>query len=328
VARLRPARLLLVERSECALFATHRELRAAFPFVEMHALVADVADTPRMRWILETFRPEVLLHAAAHKHVAMMEQNPAEAVKNNTLATHSLARLAGTCDVGVFVLISTDKAVRPRSVMGATKRLAELAVKQLSGRSATRFVTVRFGNVIGSAGSVLPIFREQIANGGPVTVTHPDVTRYFMTIPEAAQLVLQAASMGGAGQLYILDMGEPVKILDLATDTIRLSGLRPHEDIEIAFTGLGPAEKLFEELQTSTERVTRTRHQQIFVGEITPLAEHQLADVFEHLERLAAVGDEMLLRQYLNEVLPEAQIDCSEKMDIAVNLSVQVANVS
>jgi FlaA1/EpsC-like NDP-sugar epimerase len=309
VGRFKPANILLVERAECALFTAERALRDTYPNLSIRPLVADIGDRRRMQSILSTYRPHVILHAAAHKHVSMMEENPTEAIKNNVLATYRLAQLSSECGVGVFVLISTDKAVRPTSVMGASKRMAELAVQTLNGRSDTRYVVVRFGNVIGSAGSVLPIFREQILKGGPLTVTHPDVTRYFMTIPEAAQLVLQAAAIGAGGEICILDMGEPLRILDLAKDTIRLSGLKPFEDIEITFTGLRPGEKLHEELETARERVSRTRHPQILVGDIAGLSFAEVQEALQRLERYANDGDEVTLRALLNEVLPEAQLD-------------------
>ena len=260
VARFQPANLLLVERAEFALFEIDRELHRAYPTLSRVPLVADVGDWARMRSIFRRYQPEVVFHAAAHKHVPMMEHNSTEAVKNNVLATHSLGEVAGEFGAEVFVLVSTDKAVRPSSVMGASKRTAELVVQDLNRRFATRYVAVRFGNVIGSAGSVIPIFQEQILKGGPVTVTHPAMTRYFMTIPEASQLVLQAGAMGEGGEIFILDMGEPVRILDLAREAIRLSGLKPIEDIDIVFTGVRPGEKLYEELEITEEHMTKTRH--------------------------------------------------------------------
>ncbi|HYN22841.1 MAG TPA: nucleoside-diphosphate sugar epimerase/dehydratase, partial [Thermoanaerobaculia bacterium] len=227
VARFRPSLLLLLDRAEGALFETDRELRQLRPELDIRPVIADVVDSPRIRALLGQYRPEVLLHAAAHKHVPLMETNASEAIKNNVFGTRILGELAGELGVETFVLISTDKAVRPSSVMGASKRIAELVIQELDQRFDTRYVAVRFGNVMGSAGSVIPIFREQIARGGPLTVTHPDMMRYFMTIPEAAQLVLEAGAMGDRGEIYILDMGEPVRILDLARDLITLSGFRP-----------------------------------------------------------------------------------------------------
>ncbi len=249
-----------------------------------------------------------MLHAAAHKHVPMMESNETEAVKNNVLATRLLGDLAAEFGVNAFVLISTDKAVRPASVMGASKRVAELVVQDLDRRYPTRYVAVRFGNVMGSAGSVIPIFRDQIRKGGPVTVTHPDMVRYFMTIPEAAQLVLQAGALGEGGEIFILDMGEPVRILDLAKDTITLSGLKPGEDIEIIFTGVRAGEKLFEELEITEERLTRTRHPKIFIGKIAAYPEETVRHALARLRMLSHEGQERELRSFLSELLPEARL--------------------
>lgn len=278
-----PRRLVLVERSENSLFNIHRELTAAHPTLEIVPCIADITDGPRMSELFSTQRPSLVLHAAAHKHVPMLEWNPGEAVKNNVFGTKAIADLAVEHAAEAFVMISTDKAVNPSSVMGACKRAAEVYVQSLSDGCATRIVTVRFGNVLGSAGSVIPIFREQIEQGGPVTVTHPEMRRYFMTIPEACQLVLQAGSMGRGGEIFVLDMGEPVKIVDLARDLIALSGLRERDDIDIVFTGMRPGEKLFEELATQGEGVDKTRHPKIFVGN------HQRvprAEVQEQLTRL------------------------------------------
>lgn len=307
-ARFRPSRLVLVERAEFALFNIERELNQKWPDLEIAVVVGDISDEARMRAVFARHAPHVVLHAAAHKHVPMMERNVAEAVKNNVLATRSLGQLAGRFDVEVFVLISSDKAVRPTSIMGATKRVAELVVQDLNRRYATRYVAVRFGNVIDSAGSVIPIFRQQIREGGPVTVTHPDMTRYFMTIPEAAQLVLQAGAMGEGGEIFILDMGEPVRILDLAKQIIKLSGLKPFEDIEIVFTGMRPGEKLFEELQMTEEMMTRTRHPKIFIGRISAYPPRVVSETLERLADLAQRDDEAGIRDYLTRLLPEAQL--------------------
>ncbi|HKE17519.1 MAG TPA: nucleoside-diphosphate sugar epimerase/dehydratase [Kofleriaceae bacterium] len=286
VCHFGPARLILLEQAENALFQIHRELGAAHPAQDIVPLVADICDERRVRWAFRTYRPDVVLHAAAHKHVPMMEWNPDEAVRNNVFGTVTLANAAHEQSVSMFVMISTDKAVNPTSVMGATKRVAEIYAQALARHSRTRFVTVRFGNVLGSAGSVIPIFEEQIARGGPVTVTHPDMKRYFMTIPEACQLVLQAGTMGSGGEIFILDMGEPVRIVDLARDMIELCGLVPGEDIEIQFTGLRPGEKLFEELSVGDENADKTRHSKIFVGRGRI---HDLAQVGDYLEWLRKV---------------------------------------
>jgi FlaA1/EpsC-like NDP-sugar epimerase/lipopolysaccharide/colanic/teichoic acid biosynthesis glycosyltransferase len=308
IALFKPSQLLLVERAEFALFNIDWELRQAMPDLEIVALPADVNDETRMRHIFDLYRPQVILHAAAHKHVPLMEYNPTEAVKNNVLATNLLGVLAGEFGAETFVLISTDKAVRPTSVMGATKRIAELVIQSLNEQYKTNYVAVRFGNVIGSAGSVIPIFREQIRRGGPVTITHPDMERYFMTIEEAAQLVLQAGAMGKGGEIFILDMGEPVKILDLAKDIITLSGLRPNEDIEIVFTGVRPGEKLFEELQTNEEQMTKTRHPKIYIGKLAAYPEETVQQALQKLQLLATNSSENEIRLYLNSFLSEAQL--------------------
>ena len=316
VARFHVRKLLLVERSEFALYTIERELRSAALDCELHALIADIADAPRMRQIFERFRPQVVLHAAAHKHVPMMEANAVEAIKNNVLATRLLAEVAGASGVEIFVLISTDKAVRPRSVMGASKRMAELVIQMLTGRYRTRYQAVRFGNVIGSTGSVIPLFREQIAQGGPVTVTHPDMTRYFMTIPEAAQLVLEAAALGKGGEIFILDMGEPVRILDLAKDVITLTGLKPFEDIDIAFTGLRPGEKLFEELQTNSEHMTKTRHPKIFIGQIAAPSPLETDQALADLAAMCARADEPGLRRVLNDFVGDAHLEIDPPLPV------------
>jgi len=304
LCRIGPERLVLVERAENALFHVHRELQAKFPEVLIFPCIADVTDAARMDEVFRRHRPQAVFHAAAHKHVPMMEFNPGEAVKNNVHGTRTLADLADRHGVDRFVMISTDKAVNPTSVMGATKRVAEIYVQALSQRSGTRFVTVRFGNVLGSEGSVIPLFKEQISRGGPVTVTHPEMKRYFMTIPEASQLVMQAGAMGQGGEIFILDMGEPVKIVDLARDLIQLSGYQPGVDIEIGFTGMRPGEKLFEELSVDAEVAEKTRHPKIFVGRFRPNAweavQQKLAELVE-----VADGRPQDVRRKISEIVPE-----------------------
>jgi FlaA1/EpsC-like NDP-sugar epimerase len=266
VALRQPARLILVDQCEALLYQTEQELIALGAGAVITPVVADVTDEPRMREVLAAARPSLILHAAAHKHVPMMEPQPGEALKNNTLGTALVAALASEFAVERFVLISTDKAINPTNVMGASKRLAEMVVQSMQGRpgNVTRFVAVRFGNVLGSSGSVIPLFRKQIAAGGPVTVTHPDVKRYFMTIPEAVGLVLQSATQGEGGDILVLEMGQPMKIVDVARQLIELSGFRPGIDIEIKFVGLRPGEKLVEELQHHGEQYRTTKHERIF----------------------------------------------------------------
>jgi FlaA1/EpsC-like NDP-sugar epimerase len=312
IARYHPARLLLVERAEFSLFSIHREMEGHnghFPSAVV-PLLADINDHQRMRAIFEDYRPQVVLHAAAHKHVPMLEANPTEAIRNNVLATNQIGELAGECGVEAFVLISTDKAVNPISVMGASKRVAELVVQNLNQRfEKTRYLAVRFGNVIGSAGSVIPIFQEQIRKGGPVTVTDKKMERYFMTIPEAAQLVLQAGSMGRGGEIFILRMGLPVRIYDLARDMIIRSGLRPDDDIEIKLTGVRPGEKLFEELESSTERYDQTRHPKILIGKIPAYPREKVSDALERLDGLVDQGNSLEIRRFLNALIFEAKLE-------------------
>ena len=312
VARFHPANLLLVERSENVLFEIHRELQRARPEAPLSALLADVGDEMRMRYIFSNYRPEIIIHAAAHKHVPLMENNATEVVKNNIFGTRLLGELAGQFGAEVCVLISTDKAVRPTSLMGASKRVAELVIQDLDQKYRTRYVAVRFGNVIGSTGSVIPIFREQIRKGGPVTVTHPDMFRYFMTIPEASQLVLQASAIGEGGEVFILDMGDPIRILDLARDAIVLSGLKPDEDIDIVFTGMRPGEKLFEELEIKEENMKRTRHPKIFIGTISAYPPEEVRHALNTLKPLAEYHEEEGIRRFLNSFLPEACVQVGQ----------------
>ena len=265
VARFAPAKIVLLENSEPALYHIERELIQFFPELVVVPVIADVRNEESVTSLFEVFLPEVVFHAAAYKHVPLMEFNPAEAVSNNIGGTRTLADAAHRFGAHDFVMISTDKAVNPTNVMGASKRGAEIYVQALAGQSRTKFTTVRFGNVLGSSGSVIPMFKEQIRSGGPLTVTHRDVVRYFMTIPEATQLVLQSACIGASGDIFVLNMGEPVRIVELAEELIRLSGFIPYEEIEIVFTGLRPGEKLFEELLIEGEGIKPTSHQKIMV---------------------------------------------------------------
>lgn len=314
VARFDPERLFLVERAEPALFEVHREILSLWHDLDVQPLLADVSDRQRMRSLLWQERPQVILHAAAHKHVPMMEANPGEALKNNSLATYHLGQLAGELGVERFVLVSTDKAVNPTSIMGSSKRLAELLIQELDRQFETRYLAVRFGNVLGSTGSVIPIFRQQIDRGGPITVTHPDMVRYFMTIPEAAQLVLHSASMGEGGEIFVLDMGEPVKILDLAKDMIHLANLRLDKDIKIEIIGTRPGEKLYEELEQEEERLTKTRHPKIFIGNLQAPENQAISDALPELERLAHGDDPIALRHCLATLLPESQLESVESL--------------
>ena len=301
---LSPRRVVLVDRSENGQFFLERELRELAPAAEIIVCVADITDRRRMETLFEQYRPEIVFHAAAYKHVPLMEANPGEAVKNIVLASRQLADLADQWGVQSFVMISTDKAVNPTSVMGACKRVAEQYVQSLAARSSCRCVTVRFGNVLDSAGSVVPIFRQQIARGGPITITHPNIERFFMTIPEASQLVIQAGAMGQGGEIFVLDMGEPVRIMDLAKDMIRLSGLTVDEDIEIAITGLRPGEKLFEELYDESERHVETPHEKIMVAAGSVRSDMSVRQALKRLEDCANEPTEVVVA-CLQEVLPE-----------------------
>jgi len=279
------------------------------PTMRHTAVVGDIRDRARVERIFDVVQPQVVFHAAAYKHVPLMEDNPAEAANNNVRGTRIVAETADSRHVESFVMISTDKAVNPTNVMGATKRAAELYVQALARDSKTRFVTVRFGNVLGSAGSVVPTFKNQIAAGGPITVTHPEITRFFMTIPEATQLVLQAGSMGQGGEIYLLDMGDPVKIVTLAEELIRLSGFIPYEDIEIKFTGLRPGEKLYEELLIAGEGVKPTTHEKIMVAESTTsdrvVLEKKLEDLYQLQRAIDLPGIVAKLREIVPEFKPE-----------------------
>ncbi len=299
-----PRRIVMVDRSETGQFFLERELRELRADAEIDVCLADVLDRPRMRDILRRNRPHVIFHAAAYKHVPLMETHPGEAVKNIVLATRQLADLAVECGTDSFVLISTDKAVNPTSMMGACKRVAELYVQAMAGRSPCRFVTVRFGNVLDSAGSVVQIFRRQIAGGGPVTVTDPAMRRYFMTIPEAARLVIQAGAIGSGGHVLLLDMGEPIRIVDLAADMIRLSGLKAGEDVAIEFVGPRPGEKLFEELHTAGESHLPTCHPKIIVVDHKPAGFEQVVAGIDQLDLLADASAEQIALQ-LQRIVPE-----------------------
>ena len=305
VLKFRPKCLILVERAENSLFIVEQEFQHFRTETQIIPCIADITDRARMEQIFELHCPQVVFHAAAHKHVPMMEYNPGEAIKNNVLGTKLLAELADQHNVQEFVMISTDKAVNPTSIMGVSKQLAERFVHACSEISTTKFVAVRFGNVLASNGSVVPIFQEQIRRGGPITVTHPDIERYFMTIPEASQLVLQAAAMGKGGEIFVLDMGESVRIVDLARDLVRLSGLAA-DDVEIVFTGLRPGEKLFEELYFDEEERQPTPHPKVFVAYHRP---YSLSEVREAIAQLSEIVHDApdTLRSKVKQIVPEYQ---------------------
>ena len=320
ISRARPARLVLVENGETALFEIERELVDERGFSAAIPIVADVCNRPKMRQIFERYRPSVVFHAAAYKHVALMEANPLESVRNNTLATKAIADVAVEFGAERFVLVSTDKAVNPKTVMGQSKALCETIVEAYGARDdvRARFVAVRFGNVLGSSGSVIPIFRRQIAKGGPVTVTHPDMTRYFMTIPEASALVVQAGAIGGRGEIFVLDMGEPVRILDLARDMIRLSGKEPDRDVAIAFVGVRAGEKLHEELWGPDEEVTPTPHPKILRAKRPGVDAERLERELAELERLVEAGETLEIVSRLRAlVVPRGVVEAEAPSPVA-----------
>ncbi len=303
-----PAKLVLVDQGESALYDLEYELAGKVPAnVQLIVNVADVSDTRRVSKIFKTHRPDIIFHAAAYKHVPLMENNPYEAIKTNVIGTRILAELASEMGVEKFVMVSTDKAVNPTNVMGATKRLAEMytqSMNQLEGVK-TKFIATRFGNVLGSNGSVIPLFKKQIERGGPVTVTHPEITRFFMTIPEACELVLEAATMGQGGEVFVFDMGESVKIIDLAKKMITLSGLRVDKDIEIRYTGLRPGEKLYEELLNNDENTLPTHHPKILVAEVNTPSYAYMEVATNELNLLLSSGDNNSIVAKIKEMIPE-----------------------
>lgn len=306
ISHFRSPHLVICDNTENNLYQIEIELRQTFPDISIHSILADVRNYTQIRRIFQRFKPDIVIHAAAYKHVPLMELHPEEAVRNNLAGTLNMLVLAAEEGSERFVLVSTDKAVRPYSVMGATKRVAELLTVGFSARpTQTSFMIVRFGNVAGSEGSVIPLFKRQIEHGGPVTVTHPDITRYFMTLPETAQLILQACAMGQGGEIFVLDMGKPIKIVDVARDLIRLSGLEPEEDIEIKFTGLRPGEKLHEELLTEGEEILRTSHEKIMIirGRVCSL--DRLMPRVNELIGSADSCSADTIRQKLREIVPE-----------------------
>lgn len=303
IISFKPQRLILLDIYENTTFDIQNELKANYPDQCITTLIASVRDKERLNFIFEKYKPDIVFHAAAHKHVPLMEDNPCEAIKNNVLGTYNVALCSKVYDAKKFILISTDKAVNPTNVMGASKRVCEMIIQTLQQGSKTEFVAVRFGNVLGSNGSVIPTFKKQIENGGPVTVTHPEITRFFMTIPEATQLVLQAAAYAKGGEIFVLDMGQPVKIYDLAKKMIKLSGAEPDKDIKIVFTGLRQGEKLYEELLMSEEGLEKTAHSKIFIGKPGNLTIEELEYKIEKLT--SVIGDDNeKIKEIVAEVVP------------------------
>lgn len=304
IAMYNPKRLIIFDIYENNVYDIQNELREDFPDMNLNVLIGSVRDRKRLHEIFTKYKVNVVFHAAAHKHVPLMEDSPKEAVKNNVFGTLNLALEASEANIERFVMISTDKAVNPTNIMGATKRLCEMIIQAMDKQSKTEFVAVRFGNVLGSNGSVIPLFKKQIANGGPVTVTHKKIIRYFMLIPEAAQLVLQAGAFAKGGEIFVLDMGKPVKIYDLACDLIKLSGLEPNKDIKVVFTGLRPGEKLYEELLMSEEGLEDTVHKKIYVGKPTFEDMDTLKEKLEQLENLLGLDDISEIKHQMQKIVP------------------------
>lgn len=307
ISKYNPKQLVVFDIYENTTYELENELHEIFPHMELITLIGSIRDKDRLNDVFGKYKPEIVFHAAAHKHVPLMEDSPCEAIKNNVLGTYNVARCADEYGVKRFVMISTDKAVNPTNVMGATKRMCELIVQTMQNHSDTEFVAVRFGNVLGSNGSVIPRFKKQIEHGGPITVTHPEITRFFMTIPEAAQLVLQAAAYAKGGEIFVLDMGQPVKIYDLAQKMIRLSGYKPDVDIKIEFTGLRPGEKLYEELLMNEEGLEGTAHKKIFIGKPGDLTMDELALKLNRLKE-AVDTDVEEAKKIIAEVVPTYKI--------------------
>ena len=306
IAKFNPKLLLILDIYENNAYDLQNELSYKEPKLNKKVIIASVRDKARLNQIISAYRPNIIFHAAAHKHVPLMEDNPSEAIKNNVIGTLNMAQLASQYKVEKFVLISTDKAVNPTNVMGATKRLCEMIVQAVNHErgNKTEFVAVRFGNVLGSNGSVIPLFKRQIKNGGPVTLTHKDITRYFMLIPEAAQLVLQAGAYAKGGEIFVLDMGKPVKIYDLAENLIRLSGYTPNKDIKIEITGLRPGEKLYEELLMNNDNLTKTAHNKIFIDKPETISLNKIIKQIDDLLFVAKIGNKNMLKDKLKEIVP------------------------
>ena len=306
IAGHKPKQLIILDIYENTTYDIQNELKVKFPELDLVVLIGSVRNTNRMNWIFETYHPEIIYHAAAHKHVPLMEESPNEAIKNNVLGTWKIVQAADYYHVKRFVMISTDKAVNPTNIMGASKRICEMIIQTYNKRSNTEYVAVRFGNVLGSNGSVIPLFKKQIERGGPVTVTDPNIVRYFMTIPEAVSLVLQAGAYAKGGEIFVLDMGEPVKILDLAKNLILLSGHKPDEDIQIVFTGLRPGEKLYEEMLMDEEGLQDTENNLIHIGKPIELDEEKFLNQLEKLKEYV-VTEPSDIREWVKEIVPTYQ---------------------
>jgi len=304
VAKFRPSQLLLLDQDETGIFNISEELEDRFPRLKISPLVADIQDKEKIEQIFDKFRPSVIFHAAAYKHVPLMEEHPDEAVKNNIFGTKKVAEAAIKYGTEKFIFISTDKAINPTSVMGATKRVGEMICQNLNQKNNTKFISVRFGNVLDSRGSVIPIFREQIKRGGPVEVTHPEMKRYFMVTSEACLLVMQAAAMGEGGEVFVLDMGEPIKIIDLAKEMIKLSGYEPDKDIPIVFTGVRPGEKFFEEILTTEEETIATQNQKIFMAKLSEVDEEKLNQGLENLREAVKKSNKEEIINILKQLIP------------------------
>jgi len=315
IARLGPSELIIFEKSEFNLYSVEMELKKHYPNLVLRACLGDVCDSVAVDYIFTKFQPDIVFHAAAYKHVPMLQQQIREAIRNNVIGTKILASASDKYECKEFVMISTDKAVNPANVMGATKRAAEIFCQNMNDRSKTNFITVRFGNVLGSTGSVVPLFQRQIRKGGPITVTHPEITRYFMTIPEASQLIMQASTMGGGGEIYVLDMGEPVKISYLAEQLIKLSGKEVGKDIKIQFTGLRPGEKLFEELFHEQESLTETNHDKIMLSHSRKVNWENLIATVDSMGAACEVFDEKILKVLLKELVPELNEFSSQQLN-------------
>ena len=301
IAAHNPKQLIIFDIYENNAYSIQQELKKNYPELNLVVLIGSIRDEKRLNAVIGTYRPQIIYHAAAHKHVPLMEDSPNESIKNNVMGTYKLANVANQYEVERFIQISTDKAVNPTNIMGASKRICEMIIQMFDRYSKTEFVAVRFGNVLGSNGSVIPLFKKQIAEGGPVTVTHPDIIRYFMTIPEAVSLVLQAGAYAKGGEIFVLDMGEPVRILDLAKNMIRLSGLTLGRDIEIVYTGLRPGEKLYEELLMDEEGMQETRNKMIYIGRPIEFDEEKLCST---LREMAEETDEQKMRELVKEIVP------------------------